>query len=56
MMKVVDVFTPIFLIIAVALIVGIIFTLTTFAMKMIRVKMHDIGIMKALGAKNRTMI
>ena len=53
--KAVTVFVPIFEIVGFVLLVATIFVLTTFAIKMIKTKMHDIGIMKALGAKNRTL-
>ena len=53
--KAVEVFVPIFELVGAILLVATVFILTTFAMKMIRTKMHDIGIMKALGAKNRTI-
>ena len=53
--KAVTVFVPIFEIVGFVLLVATVFVLTTFAVKMIKTKMHDIGIMKALGAKNRTL-
>lgn len=55
MTRIVNVFIPIFEILGIILIFGAIFILTTFSIKMIRTKIHDIGIMKALGAKNRTI-
>ena len=55
MTKAVEVFIPIFEIIAIFLCVGVVFVLMSFASKMIGDKMHEIGIMKALGAKNSTI-
>ena len=55
MTKAVDVFIPIFELVAIVLCAGIIFILFSFASKMIKDKMHDIGIMKALGCKNNTI-
>ena len=52
MTKAVDVFIPIFRLIAIVLCVGIIFILVNFSSKMIKDKMHDIGILKALGTQN----
>ena len=52
MTKAVDVFIPIFELVAWFLCVGVIFILMNFASKMINDKMHEIGILKALGAKN----
>ena len=51
----VDVFIPIFELIAIFLCAGVVFILMTFASKMIRDKMHEIGIMKALGTKNNSI-
>lgn len=51
----VDVFVPIFRLIAIVLCVGVIFILMSFSSKMIRSKMHAIGILKALGTKNETI-
>ena len=48
----VDVFVPIFRLIAIVLCVGIVLILFSFSTKMIKDKMHDIGILKALGCKN----
>lgn len=53
--KAVEVFVPIFEIVGIVLLIATIFILTNFSVKMIKNKMHDIGIMKALGAKNRTI-
>ena len=55
MTKAVDVFIPIFELVAIVLCVGIIFILISFSTKMVRDKMHDIGILKALGCKNSTI-
>ena len=52
MTKAVDVFIPIFELIAIFLCVGVIFILVNFSSKMINDKMHEIGILKAIGAKN----
>ena len=51
----VDVFVPIFELVAIFLYIGIIFILINFSSKMIKDKMHDIGILKALGTKNRAI-
>ena len=55
MTKAVDVFVPIFELIAILLCVGVIFILVNFSTKTIKDKMHEIGILKALGAKNATI-
>lgn len=55
MTKAVDVFIPIFELIATVLCGGIIFILVNFSTKMIKDKMHDIGILKALGTQNRSI-
>jgi ABC-type antimicrobial peptide transport system permease subunit len=52
MTKAVDVFIPIFELVAIFLCIGIVFILMNFSSKMINDKMHEIGILKALGAKN----
>lgn len=56
MTRAIDVFIPIFELISVFLYVGVIFILVNFSTKMITDKMHDIGILKALGTKNRTIV
>ena len=56
MTKAVDVFIPIFELIAIVLCVGIIFILVSFSTKMIKNKMHDIGILKALGTQNKSIV
>ena len=55
MTKAVDVFIPIFELIAIFLCVGVIFILVNFSSKMINDKMHEIGILKALGTKNSSI-
>ena len=55
MTKAVDVFIPIFELIAVFLCVGVIFILMSFSTKMVKDKMHEIGILKALGTKNTSI-
>lgn len=52
MTRVVDVFVPIFELIAILLCCGVVFILVNFSSKMINDKMHEIGILKALGMKN----
>lgn len=55
MTRAVDVFVPIFEFISIFLYIGVIFILMNFASKMINDKMHEIGILKALGTKNGTI-
>ena len=55
MTRAIDVFIPIFELISIFLYIGVIFILVNFSTKMITDKMHDIGILKALGTKNRTI-
>ena len=55
MTRAVDVFVPIFELIAIFLCAAVIFILVNFSTKMIRDKMHEIGILKALGTKNSTV-
>ena len=50
--RTVDVFVPIFRLITVVLSAGVIFILGNFSSKMVNDKMHEIGILKALGSKN----
>ena len=52
MTRAVDVFVPIFEFISIFLYIGVIFILINFSTKTINDKMHEIGIMKALGTKN----
>ena len=55
MTKAVDVFIPIFELIALVLCVGIVLILVSFSSKMIKDKMHEIGILKALGTQNSSI-
>jgi hypothetical protein len=55
MTKAVEVFIPIFELIAIVLCVGVIFILVNFSSRMIKDKMHEIGILKALGTQNGTI-
>ena len=51
----VDVFVPIFEFISIFLYIGVIFILINFSTKTINDKMHEIGIMKALGTMNSSV-
>ena len=55
MTRAVDVFVPIFEFISMFLYIGVIFILMSFATKTINDKMHEIGILKAIGTKNGTI-
>ena len=55
MTRAVEVFVPIFELIAIFLCIGIILILISFSSRMIKNKMHEIGILKALGTKNRSI-
>ena len=55
MTKAVDVFVPIFELVAIFLCVGVIFIMVNFSSRMIQDKMHEIGILKALGVKNHSI-
>jgi ABC-type antimicrobial peptide transport system permease subunit len=55
MTKAVDVFIPIFRLIAIFLCVGVVFILVNFSTKMIKDKMHEIGILKAIGTSNKSI-
>ena len=55
MTKAVDLFIPIFELVAIFLCIGIIFILVSFSTKMIKDKMHDIGILKAIGTQSKTI-
>ena len=55
MIRAVEVFVPIFELVGGILCIGVIFILVNFSSKMISDKYHDIGILKALGAKNSTV-
>jgi ABC-type lipoprotein release transport system permease subunit len=56
MTRAVEVIVPIFDIVNYVLCVTVISILVTFAVKMIRDKMKEIGILKSLGAKNRSLV
>ena len=56
MTKAVDAFVPIFELIAIVLCIGVVFILVNFSTKMIKDKMHEIGILKALGTQNKTVV
>ncbi|MBR3994595.1 MAG: ABC transporter ATP-binding protein/permease [Clostridia bacterium] len=53
--EIVEIFAPIFRIMAVVLYISIVFILMNFASKMINDKMKEIGILKALGIGNRAI-
>jgi len=55
MTRAVEVFVPIFELVAIFLCIGIILILISFSSRMIKNKMHEIGILKALGTKNRSI-
>lgn len=55
MTKAVNVFIPIFELIAIVLCVGIVIILVSFSSKVIKDKMHEIGILKALGTQTKTI-
>lgn len=55
MAKVVEIFVPIFRLMAAILCVAVVCILMNFATKMIQEKMREIGILKAIGAKNGTI-
>ena len=52
MSKAVEIFVPVFELMAIVLCFGAILIILSFSSKMITDKMHEIGILKALGAKN----
>ena len=52
MSKAVEIFVPVFKLIAVVLCAGAVLIILNFSSKIITDKMHDIGILKALGMKN----
>ncbi|MBR2850480.1 MAG: ABC transporter ATP-binding protein/permease [Clostridia bacterium] len=56
MTRAVEVFVPIFELIAIFLYIGVIFILMNFSSKVINDKMHEIGILKAIGTKNKTVV
>lgn len=55
MTKAVEVFIPLFELVAIVLCAGIIFILINFSTRVIKDKMHEIGILKALGTQNGTV-
>lgn len=55
MTKAVNVFVPIFELINIVMCVGVIMIFVSFSTKAIKDKMHEIGILKALGTKNGTI-
>lgn len=55
MTRTIDVFIPIFTLVAIILGLGVIFIISNFSSKMINGKLHEIGILKALGAKNASV-
>ena len=55
MTRAVEVFVPIFELVAIFLCVGVVFILVNFATRMIRDKLHEIGILKAIGTHNTTI-
>ncbi len=55
MSKAVEVFVPVFRLMALILCAGVIFVLMNFASKTVTEKRHEIGILKALGMKNPTV-
>lgn len=55
MTKVVEVFVPVFRIMALILSIAIVFILMNFSSKMIHDKMKEIGILKAIGKKDRNI-
>ena len=55
MTKAVEVFVPIFELVAIFLCLGVVFILVNFSTRMIGDKMHEIGIFKALGTKNTSI-
>ena len=55
MTRAVEVFIPIFEMVAIFLCVGAIFIMVNFSTRLIHTKMHEIGILKALGTQNNTI-
>ncbi len=55
MTRAVEVFIPIFKMVALFLCVGAIFIMVNFSTRLIHTKMHEIGILKALGTQNNTI-
>ncbi len=56
MTKAVNVFVPIFELVNIVMCLGVVFIFVSFSTKMINSKMHEIGILKALGTKNGTIL
>ena len=55
MTRAVEVFVPIFELVAIFLCLGVVFILVNFATRMIKDKLHEIGILKAIGTHNKTV-
>jgi putative ABC transport system ATP-binding protein len=55
MTRAVEVFIPLFELVAIVLCAGIIFILINFSTRVIKDKMHEIGILKAVGTQNGTV-
>jgi len=55
MTRAVEVFIPIFKLVAIFLCLGVVFILVNFATRMIKDKLHEIGILKAIGTHNKTV-
>ena len=55
MTRAVEVFIPIFEMVAIFLCIGAIFIIVNFSTRLIHTKMHEIGILKALGTQNNTI-
>lgn len=55
MTRAVEVFIPIFEMVAIFLCIGAIFIMVNFSTRLIHTKMHEIGILKALGTQNNTI-
>lgn len=55
MARAVEVFIPIFELVGIVLCIGVVLILISFSSKMIKDKMHDIGVLKAIGMKSRNI-
>ena len=55
MTRAVEVFIPIFEMVAIFLCIGAVFIMVNFSTRLIHTKMHEIGILKALGTQNNTI-
>ncbi len=53
--KAVEAFVPVFRLFSIMLCIAVVFVLMNFSTRLIKNKMHEIGILKALGAKSRTI-